>query len=297
MIKKQFILVRGIMLFITLFLFCTLLPVFAQSGSSVWKISKGGNTILLGGSIHVLRESDFPLPVEFDRAFEQSKSLVLEADIGRMADVEIVQYLMARAFLPGDQTLQSVLNPVIYKLFMEKCAEFGIPPEVIMKFNPYMAINVLTVMAIQKSGFEQQGVDYYYYELAVKTGKSLGFLETVETQIDMLVSIGENYGDDFIIYSLDDLENLEDIFTLVSDWREGDSASSEASLAEMKETWPDVYKTLMLDRNNSWMPQIEKYLATGSAAFIITGLAHLHGTDGLLHQLKNSGCTVEQFKF
>jgi uncharacterized protein YbaP (TraB family) len=217
--------------------------------------------------------------------------------MGKMADIEIVQYLMARAFLPDNKTLQSVLNPQIYKLFVAKCAEFGIPPETLARFNPYMAVNVLTVLAIQKSGFVQLGVDYYYLELAQKTGKPLGFLETVETQIDILVNLGESYGDDFIIYSLDDLDNLGDIIALVSEWREGNSTSTEASLVEMMETWPAVYKTLMVDRNNSWMPQIEKYLAAGPAAFILTGLAHLHGPDGLLRQLANSGYTVEQFKF
>jgi uncharacterized protein YbaP (TraB family) len=295
MLKKQLNFIRGITLVIALFLFCA--PVFAQSGSSIWKVSKGGNTVLLGGSIHILRESDFPLPAEFDRAFEQSTILVLEADMGKIADSETIQYLMSKAFLPGNQTLQSVLNPQTYKLFMAKCAEFGIPPEVISKFNPYMAVNVLTVMAIQKSGFAQLGVDYYYYDLAQKTGKPLDFLEAVKTQIDILVSIGESYGDDFITYSLNDLENLEDIVGLVLEWREGDSASTEASVTEMMETWPAVYKTLILDRNNLWIPQIEKYLTAGSAAFILTGLAHLYGPDGLLRQLENSGCTIERFKF
>jgi uncharacterized protein YbaP (TraB family) len=293
MLKKQFIFIRRITLVFMLFLSCA--SVFAQS--SIWKVSKGGNTVLLGGSIHILRDSDFPLPAEFDRAFEQSAILVLEADMGKMADSETMQYLMSKAFLPGNQTLQSILIPQTYKLFMAKCAEFGIPPEVISKFNPYMAVNVLTVMAIQKSGFAQLGVDYYYYDLAQKTGKPLGFLEEVKTQIDILVSIGESYGDDFIIYSLNDLENMEDIVGLVSEWREGDPASTEISVTEMMKTWADVYKTLILDRNNLWMPQIEKYLTDGTTAFILAGLAHLHGPDGLLRQLANSGCTVEQFKF
>jgi uncharacterized protein YbaP (TraB family) len=43
------------------------------------------------------------------------------------------------------------------------------------------------------------------------------------------------------------------------------------------------------------MPQIEEYLSTGAIPFIIVGAAHLHGPDGLLIQLENSGCTVEQF--
>ena len=55
-----------------------------QGGSSVWVISRNGNTLYLGGSIHILRDDDFPLPTEFDLAFSQSTVLVLEADLEQM---------------------------------------------------------------------------------------------------------------------------------------------------------------------------------------------------------------------
>jgi uncharacterized protein YbaP (TraB family) len=63
----------------------------------------------------------------------------------------------------------------------------------------------------------------------------------------------------------------------------------------MKEEWPEMYKSMVFDRNAAWMPQIEEYLSTGAVPFIVVGAAHLHGPDGLLIQLKNLGYTVEQF--
>jgi uncharacterized protein YbaP (TraB family) len=46
--------------------------------TSVWKISRGDNVLYLGGTIHVLRESDYPLPEPFDEAFEQADIVVFE---------------------------------------------------------------------------------------------------------------------------------------------------------------------------------------------------------------------------
>ena len=40
-----------------------------KDGSSVWKISRNGSTLYLAGTIHILRESDFPLPKEYEGAF------------------------------------------------------------------------------------------------------------------------------------------------------------------------------------------------------------------------------------
>ncbi|MDR0639460.1 MAG: TraB/GumN family protein [Spirochaetaceae bacterium] len=54
---------------------------FLYGETSVWKISNGDNVLYLGGTIHLLRESDYPLPQAFEAAFEQSDILVFEASV------------------------------------------------------------------------------------------------------------------------------------------------------------------------------------------------------------------------
>jgi uncharacterized protein YbaP (TraB family) len=46
--------------------------------TSVWKISNGDNVLYIGGTVHVLRASDYPLPDAFDTAFEKSDIMVFE---------------------------------------------------------------------------------------------------------------------------------------------------------------------------------------------------------------------------
>ena len=48
--------------------------------SSVWKISKGDASVYLGGTCHILRKSDYPLPKEFEQAYAEADSLVFEID-------------------------------------------------------------------------------------------------------------------------------------------------------------------------------------------------------------------------
>jgi uncharacterized protein YbaP (TraB family) len=44
------------------------------------------------------------------------------------------------------------------------------------------------------------------------------------------------------------------------------------------------------------MPLLEGYFTTGTVEFVIAGLLHLHGPDGLLRQLENIGCVIEQVR-
>jgi uncharacterized protein YbaP (TraB family) len=271
-----------------------------QPGSSVWKISRDGNALFLGGSIHLLREKDFPLPKEFDRAFSQSTMLILEADVERVEnDREIARYLRSQMRLPDGQRLQSILDPDVYDLLKAECTKYGLPIETVSRFKPSMVLAMLSMLQIRKLGFAQQGVDMHYFQKARKTKKPINFLETVEFQIDMLVSMGEGYENDYVRYSLNDISDTDDeneLLALVAEWRTGDASTSEASLIKMKEEWPVIYQALVSDRNNAWIPQIEEYLDSGQVPFIIAGLLHMYGPDGLLTQLENSGCTVEQVK-
>jgi uncharacterized protein YbaP (TraB family) len=188
---------------------CASSPSRGQPGSSVWEVSKDGNALFLGGSIHILRDTDYPLPKEFDRAFSRSAALVLETDVEQMADESVNQYLMAKVTLPDGQTLQTILDADAYEALEAKFGEYGIPISLIAKFKPSMAILMLTTLQIQKFGFVQQGVDAHYLQKAKDKGKAIYYLETMQDQIDMIATMGDGYESDYVRYSLQDMEDTE----------------------------------------------------------------------------------------
>jgi len=275
---------------------CASSPPRSQTGSSVWKISRGGNTLFLGGSVHILRDDDYPLPNQFDRAFSQSSMLVIETDVERLADAGVAQYLTENMFLPGNKTLRSILYSETYEMLAAAFREYGQRLDGYIRFKPSMVVNVLTLLQMQKLGFVQEGVDFYYLKKARNEEKPVGYLESIETQIDLIVTMGDGYENDYVLYSLYDMESTEnELLSLLDEWKNGGSSTTEETLLEMRDEWPQIYKTVITDRNSAWMPQIERYLASGNVSFVIVGLAHLHGPDGLLQQLKNAGYKVEYF--
>ena len=56
----------------------------AHADSSVWAISSSGNTLYLGGTIHMLRPSDYPLPEEYEQAYQDSSGLFSRLDPERI---------------------------------------------------------------------------------------------------------------------------------------------------------------------------------------------------------------------
>ena len=282
-----------------LFFYNAPFPVMAESqqgGSSVWKISRNGNSIIIGGSVHILREEDYPLPKEFETAFEQSEALVLEADVEQMENENVKQFLLSKMFMNNGQTLESLLDSDTYEMLSATAGDFGIPIENLSNMKPSMLMMMLASLQMQALGFSQEGIDSHFLKKADSENKPFYFFETVEQQINMLVSMGEGYENEYVRYSLLDMENTEEYLTdIINDWKTGESATTEKLLKEMQEQWPLIYKTLIIDRNNEWIPQIEGLLDKGTTYYIIVGLAHIHGPDGLMRALKEHGCTIEQF--
>jgi uncharacterized protein YbaP (TraB family) len=160
-----------------------------------------------------------------------------------------------------------------------------------------MAVNMLAVLEMEANGFVEEGVDFYFHKKAKEKNMPVEFLEELEVQINMLLTMGDGYENDFVRYSLADMGNTQqELETMVLAWKTGDVEYEESSLMGMKTEWPILYKTLLTDRNNAWLPRLEAYLTTSPVEFVVVGLAHLYGPDGLLQQLKDKGYVVEQFR-
>lgn len=277
-----------------IFLLLIAAPVFAQT--SVWKISKGDQHLFLGGTIHVLSQSDYPLPEEFEQAYQQSEHIVFETDIAKMQTIEVQQELLTRIMLPAGQTLQTLLSQETYHLLEKYVAEFGLPMQNLNTMKPGMIVALLETLEAQRIGLVAAGVDAYFSVKSLGDGKSLGYLESIDQQLSLLLEMGKGQEDQLIAYSIRDLRELEETMPeLKTMWRTGDmDGLAELILDEMKSEFPVIYKDLFLDRNKAWIPQIELMLSTSEIEFVLGGVAHMAGDDGLLIMLSKLGYTVEQ---
>jgi uncharacterized protein YbaP (TraB family) len=273
-------------------LFCTQ----SLAESSVWKVQKGESVLYLGGTFHLLRQSDFPLPIEFDEAYQLSDILVFETDLGKLHDPSTQQKLMSKAMYTDGSTIDQHLSPQTYGLLNQYCASKGIPLQALKQFKPSIVIVSITVMELVKLGITQEGVDLFFYQLAAGDHKGIEALETVEEQINFVVSMGEGIEDAFVTHSIRDLESIEQKFeTLVDAWKKGNTKIlNDLMITDLKTKTPKLYRELIADRNDNWLPMIDVYLKTLQKEFILVGAGHLVGSDGLISALRQRGYKVEK---
>jgi hypothetical protein len=159
-----------------------------------------------------------------------------------------------------------------------------------------MLMAVLTLMELMKLGVTQHGVDRYFYDLANSEGKAVQGLETVDEQIDHIVSMADGAEDEFVTHSLREMKAIKQRFeTLTQAWRSGDADTIDALMvATVKTQQPKLYRRLIVERNNNWLPAITASRAKPRTALVLVGMAHLVGADGLLEALKKKGYRIQK---
>jgi uncharacterized protein YbaP (TraB family) len=269
---------------------------WAAAESSVWKAQKGKSVIYLGGTCHLLREEDYPLPPEFDQAYNASEIVVFETDIGKIQEPSSQQKILAKARYADGSSVDKHLSAKAYGELSVYCAASGIPLQAFIHLKPSMLMSMLTVMELNKLGVSRQGVDQFFYGLANRDKKIVEGFETVDEQIDYVLSMADGNEDDFVTYSLEEMKTLRQQFEILAKaWRKGDTGKlDELMVAEIKTRQPKLYKKLIVDRNRNWLPVIEAYQRTPQTRFVLVGVGHLVGPDGLIEALKKKGYKVDK---
>jgi hypothetical protein len=57
---------------------------------------------------------------------------------------------------------------------------------------------------------------------------------------------------------------------------------------------PALYEAMVVRRNRNWIPKIRALLAKPGTHFVVVGVAHLVGRDGILKMLAEKGVKVKR---
>ena len=152
----------------------------------------------------------------------------------------------------------------------------------------------LTLLEINKIGADpQKGLDKFFQEKAMQDGKTTGSLETVDQQISLLASIDANIGSDQILESIEELKQIEAMLgEFLAVWRKGDEPKMEELYIKELKLYPKLYQSLIVERNNKWIRNIEGCLNGSGNTMVVVGAAHLVGADGLVNLLRKRGYKV-----
>lgn len=269
----------------------------AIAKSPVWKVSNAKGYLYLGGTIHVLSQADYPLPPAFEKAFADSQKVIFETDIEAMASPEVQALLLAEMVFQDERTLQGELREDTYAELVAFLNARAIPISNFVKFRPVGISLALPFIELQRLGLmNAPGVDAYYTLKAKNEGKQSGFLETIKEQIGFIRNMGNEDSDQMIKSTIHDIDNLSnDWKELLDSWRTGDiTLLAEIGLLPMQREFPDMYKSLLTQRNQLWLEKIKPMFNSSEVEFLLLGSLHMVGKDGLIKQLQAAGYKVDQ---
>ncbi len=265
---------------------------------AMWRLSDEDTTIHVFGTVHLLRPELEWRTAAFDEAISSADKIVFEVDMkSPEAQRAIATDFLQRGMYEDGRTLKTVLNDDDEAVISAAFDSIGVPLDAMNTFEPWMASVNLGVMKLVNDGYDPNaGVETVIQAEAEAAGKTFGFLEEISQQTDAFDLLPEEEQITMLYETallLDESPRMLDL--LVDEWAEGDVDGIATLVAN-----PDgygftdaAYQSLLVKRNQAWVPQIEAMLEQPGSVFIAVGAGHLAGPDSVIVMLRDKGYTVE----
>ena len=260
-----------------------------DAASPVWKVTDAKcGTLFLGGSIHALRKSDYPLPSAFERAFEKSQRLVFEDEEGK---AEAEKIFKAGEYPPGD-SLKNHVDPRTYAYVIKFFSLLGAPEAKVAKYHPWVLTLMLWSPGVQGLSHDL-GIEGRFLQRARASNKPVSGLVSTREHLSILTGLSDRQSEGVLLLTFIP-RKTENYADMISAWKRGEADRLWRETHEAFADYPAFGERILEARNRVWMPKIEGFLRSGQTYFVIVGMGHLGGPEGLLSLLKQRGYRVEQ---
>ncbi|MFZ1989196.1 MAG: TraB/GumN family protein [Alphaproteobacteria bacterium] len=266
-----------------------------QTGPAMWHITDADSDIYLFGTFHLLPANlDWQKPAMV-AAFDKSSILIMEADVTGAAPGDVVKLIQQYGLAPPDKPLRSRLTPDEVKQYEAIAKSVGLDPAVLDPYQPWYAATVLSLKYAQAHGMQaSEGAEEKLVKAAETENKPRAYLETIEQQIQFLAGLPEQTQNEMFVATLKEVGTSDKLLSdMQTAWEKGDTkAMAKLFDSSIKEV-PDLYQTLIVERNKRWAGEIQKLLAGSGKVFIAVGTGHLVGNDSVVALLRERGIKVE----
>ena len=257
----------------------------------VWKVTgPTGGTLFLGGSVHALRSTDYPLPPAYNRAFDASSRIVLEVEPKALSGAGSAM-LKAGSYPKGD-SLKNHVDPRTYDYLRRVFGLLKIPEDKFSRYRPWLLVLMLESPNLRGLSGDL-GVDEFLTRRARANGKATLGLESISEHIAVFSGLSDRQSEALLLLTFIPQVNARGNDYIMSAWRRGDVEGLARSTRDAYREFPAFGERILGARNRRWAPKLEGYLKSGQTYFVVVGAAHLGGTDGLLALLRARGCKVE----
>jgi uncharacterized protein len=269
-----------------------LIAASAYGDPAVWEISASdASQIWLLGSVHYLREQDYPLPEIIDELYDQADALYMEIDLDDLEPSVVQTRFMRAAMLQGTDPLSRLLDADVYAATAATARELGLNLAAFERFEPWLVALTLMDLGMARIGFRaDQGLEQRLLQRASRDGKAVHGLETLDDQIGVFDGLSFTEQQALLAQTLEEIRAPEDdMDELLTAWRSGSLDTLTDKLSASFIQFPQLYETLVVERNRHWVAELERLTKQPGHFLIVVGALHLVGAESVIDLLRARG--------
>ena len=280
---------------------------FGANAQLLWKIS--GKDLpkpsYILGTHHLAPISIVDSIANFEQTLHAVEQVYGEIVMEEMNNPTNIQKMQQAIVLPQDTTLRTLLSPTQYdRVAVEFKQLMGVDLKMMEQVKPaFLKTQIDVILAMRTiEGFNpQQQLDGWIQAEAKKQGKTIGSLETMDMQVEILFNSQTLQRQAELLYAtvMHTDETIEIAKRMTKAYMEQNLEQLEATmnieLGNDCDALPEEKDRLLYDRNENWIKVMPTIMHDHPTLFVV-GAGHLVGERGVLNLLKEQGYLVEPQK-
>jgi uncharacterized protein YbaP (TraB family) len=263
---------------------------------ALWVVKDADTTVYLFGTVHILKPGLGWFDEGVKEAFDRSDRLVLELVEPPAAESQALFGKLAMD--QQGKTLRSKLNDADRAVYETAMGKIGLPAGALDPFDPWAGAITLSLLAMQKSGFDaNSGVEKQLSAAAKIGNKPIQGLETMEFQLGVFDTLPESEQIKFLVETaklIDDAGSNMD--KMVELWAAPDP-DRLGQLMNEGLTSRMLYDALLTKRNANWAKWISAQMEKPGVSFVAVGAGHLAGPTSVQTLLPAYGLTASRVAY
>lgn len=275
-------------------------PVSASDpAGSVWVVDapKTGGRLFLCGTIHILREDDYPLSPAYEAAYANADRVVFELPPGAGEGSSMTSRMRELGVYSAENSLEASVSPETWVAVKKWATSRGVEPSSLNRFRPWFVALLITSTEYAALGAKPEwGVDNHFEARAKRDGKPASGLETVEFQLQLFASLTPSQQNEMLDQTLGEVSTLPQEFaSMIESWKHGRLDDLGEILFREQAKFPDLMDLFLFHRNQAWLGRLDEMLQKGEKVMLLVGTGHFVAEKGLIKLLEARGYTVRHY--
>lgn len=272
----------------------------AELAGSVWVVDAPdtGGRLFLCGTIHILREDDYPLSPAYEAAYANSDRVVFELPPGAAEGSFMKDRMLALGTYDKGDSLAAHVTKETWDNVIKWAVSRKMDPASLSRFRPWLVSLVITSTEYAALGAKPEwGVDQHFEERTKRDEKPASGLESVEFQLQLFAGLTDQQQNEMLVQTLAEVSTLPQEFDkMIESWKHGELDELTTMLFREQAKFPDLMEHFLYDRNEAWMDRLDEMLKKGERVMLLVGTGHFAADKGLIPLLKKRGYIVRHYR-